>query len=153
MAVTTTDAVYRGIRKVLHDGALRLDDAYIFITPIPLFTEHDHQYMQIIPGASAAVNPHGGDGLVEEDFRVVMWGRLWLDEPGKSDMRLMDSARGLMARLNEARADLIQSTASLTTVHYVIWRQRSNFVEQGEPGWAYVEDQYSVRYEIAWSTS
>lgn len=157
MAVTTQDAIYRGILLRLQTQ-LTLDDAFIYVAPQPVFSQMASQSVQIIPGVPIARNPEGGPGDVTEDFTVATWSKLNLDQQGKSTVRITGDTLGLLLLTNGVRGNLIQhrltsdGTALLTNFP-ITWIQGSAMIESGtSPGWTYSQDTYRVRYEIGWPT-
>lgn len=149
---TTQKAVYAGILADLKSGISAVHDDYIFMTPVPLFVQADDRIIQLIPGVPETQTDVSGIGLVEEDFRIAVWARLWLDQLGHSTEKLTNSTYGILVTMNLVRQVLIQSDADETATIPVRWVRGSSPIESEDaPGWVYYEDTYRVGYEVTWS--
>jgi len=158
VATTTQRAVYAGILADLKaagsDGtdAIGVHSDYIYITPVPLFSQAEERLIQLIPGVPTVTTPDVGLGLVEEEFRIAVWARVYLDMVGHSTERITDSTLGALVTVNEVRQTMIQSTANSTATVQVRWTMGSAPIETDDvPGWVYYEDTYVIGYEVAWS--
>ena len=150
--ITTQREVYEGLLADIKSGISAVHDDYIFITPVPLFVQADERIIQLIPGVPNVTTEDVGLGLVEEDFRVVVWARVFLDQQGHSTERITDATYGVMKTMELLRQVLIQSTANTASTIPVRWISGSTPQETPEaPGWVYYEDTYRVGYEITWS--
>ena len=156
MATTTQRAVYAGILSDLHTAAdaeeIGVHKDFIYITPVPIFTQADDRIIQLIPSVPTVETDSVGLGLVEEEFRVCVWVRNYLDQAMRSTIRLTDATLGALVTVGEVRQTLIQSTANSTSTVPIRWLLGSSPIEsEEEAGWMYYEDTYVVGYEIAWS--
>ena len=152
MATTTQRQIYSGILADLRSGVSSVHDDYIYITPIPLYSQSDDRIIQLIPGTPTVQTETTGIGYVEEDFRVAVWARVYLDQVNQSTERVTNATYGVMATMNEVRQALIQTDADDEATTKVVWISGSHPVESEEAsGWVYYEDTYRVGYEIVWS--
>jgi len=152
MAVTTQRAIYAGLLSDLRAGSTGVHDDYIFITPLPLFVQADERIIQLIPGVPNVATEDVGLGLIEEDFRIAVWARVYLDQSGHSTEKITDSTYGVMKTMELVRQVLLQSKADDEATVPVRWINGSAPQETAEaPGWVYYEDTYRVGYEITWS--
>jgi hypothetical protein len=156
MATTTQRAIYAGILSDLHTAAdadeIGVHKDFIYITPVPIFTQADDRIIQLIPSVPTVETDSVGLGLVEEEFRVCVWVRNYLDQAMRSTIRLTDATLGALVTVGEVRQTLIQSTANGTSTVPVRWLFGSAPIEsEEEAGWMYYEDTYVVGYEIVWS--
>ena len=157
MATTTQRAIYAGILADLHAAAsdgtddIGVDSGFIYITPIPVFTQSDERIIQVIPGTPSVETPISGLGLVDEDFHIAVWARVFLDQAGHSTARITNSTLGALVTTGQVRQTLIQSDANSLATVPVRWVGGSVPIESEEaPGWVYYEDTYNVGYEIVW---
>ena len=152
MATTTQRAIYSGILSDIKAGITTVHDDYIYITPVPLYTQSDDRIIQLIPGVPTVETEMVGIGYVEEDFRIAVWARVYLDQSNHSTLRITDSTLGALVTIGLVRQVLIQSMANDLATAPVRWINGSSPVETEEaPGWVYYEDTYRVGYEIVWS--
>ena len=156
MATTTQRAVYAGILSDLHTAAdadeIGVHKDFIYITPVPIFTQADDRIIQLIPSVPTVETESVGLGLVEEEFRICVWVRNYLDQAMRSTIRLTDSTLGALVTVGEVRQTLIQSTANSTSTVPIRWLLGSTPIEsEEEAGWMYYEDTFVVGYEVAWS--
>lgn len=156
MAITTQRAIYAGILADLHTASdaddIGVHKDYIYITPVPLYSQSDDRIIQLIPGTPNVETETAGIGYVEEDFSVAVWARVYLDQVNHSTLRVTDSTLGVLVTIAEVRQTLIQSSANSTCTTPVRWIRGSHPVESDEAGgWVYYEDTYRVGYEITWS--
>lgn len=156
MATTTQRAIYAGILSDLRNAAdaetIGVHKDYIYITPVPIFTQSDDRIIQLIPGVPTVETDVAGLGLVEEDFSIAVWARVYLDQVGRSTEKLTNSTLGALVTTNEVRQVLIQSDAGALSTTPIRWVRGSSPVETEEaPGWVYYEDNYRVGYEITWN--
>jgi len=158
MSTTTQRAIYAGILSDLHTAAdaeeIGVHRDYIYITPMPLFTQADDRIIQLIPSVPVVETETVGIGLVEEEFRVCVWVRNYLDQAMRSTLRLTDSTLGALVTMGEVRQTLIQSTANGEATIAVRWLQGGTPIEsEEEAGWMYYEDTYTIGYEVVWGSS
>ena len=152
MATTTQRQIYAGILSNLKSGVSSVDGGYIYITPVPLYSQSDDRIIQLIPGTPTVETETAGIGYVEEDFRIAVWARVYLDQVNHSTERVTNATYGVMATMNEVRQAMIQSTAGGLATTNVRWVRGSHPVESDEAvGWVYYEDTYRVGYEVVWS--
>ena len=156
MATTTQRAVYAGILSDLHTASdadeIGVHKDFIYITPVPIFIQADDRIIQLIPSVPTVETDSVGLGLVEEEFRICVWVRNYLDQAMRSTLRLTDSTLGALVTVNEVRQTLIQSTANSTSTIPIRWLFGSSPIEsEEEAGWMYYEDTFVVGYEVAWS--
>jgi len=152
MATTTQRLIYAGILSDLKSGVTSVHDDYIYITPVPLYSQSDERIIQLIPGTPMVETEATGIGYVEEDFRVAVWARVYLDQVNHSTERVTNATYGVMKTMAEVRQALIQSDANSTATTAVRWTGGSHPIESEDaPGWVYYEDTFRIGYEIVWS--
>jgi len=156
MATTTQRAIYAGILSDLETAAdaedIGVHKDYIYITPVPIYTQSDDRIIQLIPGVPTVETEVAGLGYVEEDFRIAIWARVYLDQANHSTLKLTHSTLGALVTIGLVRQALIQSTANSKATTPVMWVSGASPVEtEDAPGWVYYEDTYRVGYEIVWS--
>jgi hypothetical protein len=159
MATTTQRQIYAGILTDLHAsadsveaGSISVHKNYIYITPIPLYSQSDAQIIQLIPGVPTVETDMAGIGYVEEDFRIAVWARCYLDQVSRSTEKVTNATYGVLKTIDEVRQAMIQSDANETASVPARWVSGSSPVESDEAiGWVYYEDTYRIGYEITWS--
>lgn len=156
MAITTQRAIYAGILSDLHTASdatsISVHKDYIYITPVPLYSQSDDRIIQLIPGTPRVETDTTGIGYVEEDFRIAVWARVYLDQVNHSTLRVTDSTLGVLVTMAEVRQTLIQSNANNSSTAPIRWINGSHPMESAEAvGWVYYEDTYRIGYEITWS--
>jgi len=155
VAVTTQHSVYRGILDTLEtDLAALIDAAHIYISPVPIFSPTDDQFVQLVPGSMSPRHPKSGTGLVDEEFRVVVWSRLDVDQYGHSTSRITSSTLGVLKLVDTIHLSMLQEVAIGSEPDVVIpvtLVRVSQMVENAENvGWVMCEITYRTSYEIAW---
>ena len=156
MATTTQRQVYANILSAMKAsavaGSISIHEDYIYITPVPIFSQSDDKIIQLIPGTPTVETDVAGIGYAEEEFRVVVWARCYLDQVNHSTEKVTNATYGVMSTMNEVRQSLIQSDASGVLTTPVMCTSGSHPVESEDAtGWIYYEDTYRMGYEIAWS--
>ena len=150
MAVTTQRRIYQELLVDLR-GLTGVHDDYIFMTPVPLFMQVNKTVVQLIPGVPNIATEDVGVGLVEEDFKVVVWTQVWLDQTGHSTEKMTNATYGVMKLMETVREQMIQSDANGYATVPVRWISGSTPQETADaPGWIYYEDTYRVGYEVDW---
>jgi hypothetical protein len=155
MATTTQRQVYINILSTLHASAdadaISVHKDYIYLTPIPVYSQSDDKLIQLIPGTPTIETDIAGIGYAEEDFRVAVWARCFLDQINRSTEKVTNATYGVMATMNEVRQSLIQSTAGGVLTTPILWVNGSHPVESEDAvGWVYYEDTYRMGFEITW---
>jgi len=159
MATTTQRVIYANLLADLETSAdevssdsINVSKEYIYITPVAIFSQADDKIIQLIPGVPEPQTETSGIGLVEEDFKIAVWVRVFLDSYGQSTERITNATYGALKFVSQVRQALIQSDASGVATIPVRWIGGSVPMETAEaPGWVYYEDTYRIGYEIAWS--
>jgi len=154
MATTTQDAVYRGILTDLAAaaGSIGINSNYMFVSPFARFVQLDDKYLQLIPGVPVVETSDSGIGLVTEDFKIVVWLRLYLDQIGDSTEKITNDTLGIMDTMGDIRQALIQGDANETVTIPIVWTEGGVPSEDADhPGWVYYEDSYRMGWEIVWT--
>jgi hypothetical protein len=152
MATTTQRLIYIGLLSDLKSGVSSVNNDYIYLTPVPLYSQSDDRIIQLIPGTPSVETETAGIGYVEEDFRIAVWARVYLDQVNHSTQRITNATYGVMKTMDEVRQAMIQSNANGAATTPVRWVSGSHPVESSEAsGWVYYEDTYRVGYEVIWS--
>ena len=156
MAATTPDKMYQGILsriKTAGDHSDFVHDDYIYISPTSRFTQEDDQFVQLVPGVPQSITSEAGYFLIEEEFEVGAWVRLFLDQGSRSTERYANSTYGILAVMCKVRSVLLNhiidnsSDDAVLPINYV---RGSRLFESDEyPGWGYLSDTYKFGYEIA----
>lgn len=152
MAITTQRAIYAGLLADLKTGVTSIHNDYIYVTPRPIFSQIDVQYLQLIPGVPTALTDVTGIGLIEETFSIAVWVQVFLDQQGRSDSRLFDATFGALTLCGEVWQAMIQTDANGLATTQVTFQHGSLPQEQEDSeGWAFYENTFKLQYEIAWS--
>lgn len=145
-------SVSAGFTGGVNATGIIVDPEYVYITPLAMFSQADDKIIQLIPGVPEPQTETSGIGLVEEDFRIAVWVRVFLDSYGQSTERITNATYGAMKIVGDVRQALIQSDAGGVATVPVRWVSGSDPIESEDaPGWVYYEDTYRIGYEIAWS--
>jgi len=157
MAAVTRHEIYRAIIETIQTVA-GLDDVFIHLAVQPTFNQSNDVVAQVVPGGAEAQAPRAGHGLVEEDFRVVVWRRLHLDQQARGDERLANDTLGIMATEDGIMDALIQSLpaegASTKGLVFVRWIRSSSYSDSPDaPGWILGEMTFRIGYEVNWPTT
>lgn len=147
---TTADAIYRDLLARLQ-AQLSIDDSHIWMAPFPIFNQHDRTCVQLVPGVPTAVTPQSGVGLVTEEFRVVIWTKVILDQNTVSTGRIADSTLGVLKLLSDVIVALVQYHGSADLFTYPVTYQRGATVTESDqhPNWIYAEATFMLGYQIA----
>lgn len=138
----------------LLDGVITSD--YIYFTSAPDFSGGvmDETVIQIVPGAPQVPHRDQALGLVREEFSIVCWRRVYLDQAGRSSLRLHDAARGIAAVQLIVRRLFNQNELDGIVTIPIIWTRGSIPSESEDyPGWMMGQDYFSVGYEMIWPSS
>ena len=154
---TTPDKMYQALLTKVKAVVSLVHDDFIYISHEPVFTQEDDQYIQIVPGVPTAVTPQAGYYLIQEEFEVAVWSRLYLDQGNRSTEKFANLTYGVLRVMTEIRSGLfnhilshdgdteIADNASLP----ITFERGSRLFESPEqPGWCYMADTYKFGYEI-----
>ena len=156
MAATTPDKMYQAlltkVKAVVSDDTVA--DDFIYISYEPLFTQEDDQYIQIVPGVPTSATSQAGIYLIEEEFEIAVWSRLYLDQGIRSTHRYAHATLGVLKVMSEVRAGLLNHVLSFDSDHNaalpITFESGSRLFESPEqPGWCRMSDTYKFGYEIA----
>tara|TARA_R110002020_G_scaffold460453_2_gene678951 strand:- start:906 stop:1370 length:465 start_codon:yes stop_codon:yes gene_type:complete len=153
MAATTTDKMYQAILVKLKAVVSLVHDDFIYISHSPLFAQDDDQYIQLIPGIPTSITSEAGIYLIEEEFEVAVWSRLYLDQGTASTERFANITYGIQAVMTQIRSGLLNHMLSYDSDDNaslpVTYLRGSKLFETDEnPGWCYLTDTYRFGYEI-----
>lgn len=150
---TTPDKMYQALLTKVKAVVDLVADDYIYISYDPIFTQEDDQYIQIIPGVPTSMTSQAGIYLIEEEFEIAVWSRLYIDQGSRSTSRYADLSYGILAVMSQIRSGLLNHFLSYDSndnaVLPIMFESGSKLFESPEqPGWCRLSDTYKFGYEI-----
>jgi len=151
---TTPDKMYQALLTKAKAVVSLVHDDFIYISHEPVFTQEDDQYIQIVPGVPTAVTPQAGYYLIQEEFEVAVWSRLYLDQGNRSTEKFANLTYGVLKLMTEIRSGLVNHILSYdgsdkASIPITFERGSRLFESPEQPGWCYMADTYKFGYEIA----
>ena len=150
---TTPDKMYQALLTKVKAVVGLVEDDFIYISHEPMFTQEDDQYIQIVPGVPTAVTPQAGYYLIQEEFEVAVWSRLYLDQGNRSTEKFANLTDRVLRVMTQLRSGLFNHILSYDSDHNaslpITFERGSRLFESPEqPGWCYMADTYKFGYEI-----
>ena len=107
-----------------------------------------------VPGVPTSATSQAGIYLIEEEFEIAVWSRLYLDQGIRSTHRYAHATLGVLKVMSEVRAGLLNHVLSFDSDHNaslpITFESGSRLFESPEqPGWCRMSDTYKFGYEIA----